>query len=368
MIVGTAAALTASQMSSCTTVDRTQTGATGSGRTEPSPGTAVRTTAPALRAAASSRGRYFGAAVQASKVLDSHYRSIVARDCASITPEWEMKWDALAPSGSYAFGEMDRLADFAGRNGLALRGHTLLWHRSVPAWAARQIASTRDWSHVHEHIRKVMTRYGSRINEWDVINEPIEPNDGAGGLRNNQFLRAYGPDYIEWALYSAHEFAPRSLKMINEYGLEYNTDYEGQRRIVFLRLLERLRSRGVPMEAVGLQAHLDLRKGSIYRDGVYGLIREIAGMGLKVVITELDVAEASQSQSIEKRDMLVADETRRYLDVVLEFDNVIGVNTWGLNDTHSWLRTQRNAANRGLPYDGNWQPKPMHEAIVTAMA
>ncbi len=369
MIVGATAALAVGELSSCTTVDRTQTASITPPERPPAPG-APSGSRSSLRAAASGGGRYFGTAVQAAALSgDGALRSTLTFDCGSITPEWAMKWDAVAPTpDGYNFGEMDRLADFAGRNGLALRGHTLLWHKSVPSWAASLISRTRQWQHVEAHLEKVMTRYGSRVREWDVVNEPIEPNDGGSGLRNSLFMRAFGPDYIEWAFWSAHKFAPNARKVINEYGLEYNLPYEGQRRLALLRLVARLKSRDVPVDTVGLQAHLDLRKGALYRDGIHGLIRDITAMGLKVVITELDVAEADTSLPVERRDSLVADETRRYLDIVLDFSSVIGVNTWGLSDSYSWLRSQRSRSNRGLPYDTDWQPKPMHEAIRTALA
>ncbi|RYE62133.1 MAG: hypothetical protein EOO82_00300, partial [Oxalobacteraceae bacterium] len=296
------------------------------------------------------------------------FRSSVERDCSMITREWAMKWDSLAPLRTYNFGEMDQVAAFASRNGLGLRGHTLLWHKSVPRWAEAALASSNDWSLIEDHFGKVIGRYGSKVREWDVINEPIEPDHGGRGLRQNQFYKAFGPDYIERALISARSKTSRGRLLINEYGLEYSSSYEGQRRLALLRLLEQLRSRGVPIDAVGLQAHLDLRKGTVYRDGIYGLMRDIRDMGLKVVITELDVAEASTGMSVERRDMLVADETRRYLDIVMEFNNVLGVTTWGLSDSHSWLKTQRGAGNRGLPYDREWRAKPMHDAILTSFA
>lgn len=370
LLAGVSSVLAMGSLSSCTSTDRPKSALEPTAPPSPDPqpnGTSK--VAPSLKAAAAARGRYFGTAVQAATLADRAIRATLARDSASITPEWAMKWDALAPAaGAYSFGEMDRIADFAGQNGLALRGHTLLWHKSVPRWAASLIAQTREWDHVDRHIERVMTRYGNRVREWDVVNEPIEPSDGGSGLRNNQFMRAFGPDYIEWAFWSAHRFAPNALKLVNEYGLEYGSAYEGQRRLTLLRLLDRLKSRNVPVDAVGLQAHLDLRKGALDRNGIYGLIRDISGMGLKVVVTELDVAEASTTLPLEQRDQMVADETRNYLDIVLEFGAVIGVNTWGLSDSHSWLRSQRGRHNRGLPYDANWRAKPMHEAIRQAMA
>jgi endo-1,4-beta-xylanase len=323
-----------------------------------------------IKAVANQRGCYFGTAVQATALnTDGILRRAIINDCSSLTPEWALKWDALAPTpGGYRFDDMDRIAQFASNHGMKLRGHTLLWHRSIPRWAADRIAGTRQWTHVMDYFDQVIHRYGDQITEWDVLNEPIEPKDGLQGLRNNLFLQAFGPDYIEWAFWGANERAPNSRKLINEYGLEYNTPYEGQRRLALLRLLERLKRKGVPVDGVGLQAHLDLRKGTLYQDGIYGLIRDIAELGLDVVITELDVTEADIRLPVEQRDMLVADETRRYLDIVFDFENVVGVNTWGLSDSYSWLRANGRMLNRGLPYDAAWRRKPMYEAIRTAFA
>tara|TARA_R110002124_G_scaffold63350_31_gene173339 strand:+ start:13716 stop:14828 length:1113 start_codon:yes stop_codon:yes gene_type:complete len=365
LIIGASAAIAAGELAACSAVDETHTAGISP---QPMPKSSIQRTS-GLSSAASRSGRYFGTAVQAAGLNDSGLRAALNRDCSSITPEWAMKWDALAPSaGSYRFDEMDRVADFAGRHGLALRGHTLLWHKSVPTWAAGLIARTREWQHVETHFQRVMTRYASRVREWDVINEPIEPNDNRSGLRNNQFLKAFGPDYIEWAFWSAHKFAPQARKMVNEYGLEYRSDYEGQRRLTLLRLLERLKKKGVPIDGVGLQAHLDLRKGALDHNGIYGMVRDITAMGLKVVVTELDVVEADTGLPLQQRDSLVADETRRYLDIVLQFPNVIGINTWGMNDGHSWLRAQRGRENRGLPYDSNWRAKAMRNSIHAALA
>jgi len=371
LIIGAAAALSVGQLIGCARVDTTQTGsvtATPDQTQARQPRPATPPPVRALRSAASSRGLYFGAAIQSATLGDSRFRASVVRDCSIITPEWAMKWDSIAPSRNYNFGEMDQLASFASRNGLTMRGHTLLWHKSLPRWAASALAANRDWALIDDHFSKVIGRYGNQVREWDVVNEPIEPSHGGNGLRQNQFYKAFGEAYIERALESAKARAPRARMVINEYGLEYNSGYEGQRRLSLLRLLERLRSRGAPVDTVGLQAHLDLRKGNVYADGIYGMMRDIRGMGLKVAITELDVAEANTGLSIERRDALVADETRRYLDIVLQFNNVLGVSTWGLSDSHSWLRTQRSAANRGLPYDREWQAKPMHSAILTAFA
>lgn len=325
----------------------------------------------ALARAAAAGGRSFGTAVNAAtlQARSRSYRTVLGQ-CSSVTPEWSFKWDRLCPRpGRYDFREADEIADFARDHGKRMRGHTLLWHLGMPRWADSLLAETREWGHVRDYFHAVMPRYADIVDEWDVVNEPIGAGIHADGLRPNQFLKAFGPDYIDWAFWTAREAAPRARLFLNEYGLEYALPEEGRRRLALLRLTEGMLRRGVPIHGVGLQAHLDLRKGRIYAEGVYGLLRDLSNFGLRLSITELDVRESDRRMPLKARDAAVADEVRRYLEIALDFAAVKSVSTWGLSDRDSWLayKAGGRADNRGLPYDGNWRRKPMRTTIETAL-
>ena len=128
--------------------------------------------------------------------------------------------------------------------------------------------------------------------EWDVVNEPIETGHRMDGLRRSVFLEAFGPDYIRRALVEARTLAPRARLMLNEYSLEYDSREERDRRYLFLKLIEGLRRSGTPLDGIGLQGHLDLRKGTVATASIAAFLRELADMGLAIVVTELDVKEA----------------------------------------------------------------------------
>lgn len=324
-----------------------------------------------LGQAARASGREFGAAVNPVMLRGrSHGYRTALLECSSVTPEWSFKWDRICPRPNrYDFDDADRIADFARDQGKRMRGHTLLWHLGMPAWADALLASTREWGHVRSYFQALMPRYADVIDEWDVVNEAIDPAGDGDGLRRNQFLRAFGPDYIDWAFWTASEMAPGARLYLNEYGLEYGSPEEGRRRLTLLRLVERLKKRGVPLHGVGLQAHLDLRKGRVYADGVYGLLRDLSAFDLRVAVTELDVREHDRKMTLKARDAAVADEVRRYLDIVLDFRAVRSVSTWGLSDRDSWLtyKDDGRSDNRGLPYDREWRRKPMRTAIEAAL-
>lgn len=329
-------------------------------------------------------GRYFGAAVRIEDIFaESDLRGAVLRECAILTPEISLKWDAVERSpGGFQFGPVDDLLGFAVEQGLRVHGHTLLWHGSIPGWAQAQLRSQRTWAPVQRYMEAVLSRFRGAIGHWDVVNEPIETGYRMDGLRNSVFLEVFGPDYIGRALHEARRLAPGAELMINEFALEADSQIESDRRYHFLKLLERLKRAGVPLDGVGLQAHLDLSKGPV-RAAVYApFLQEIAGLGLFIAITELDVKEYDYAQSADRRDRDVADATARYLDIALAQGAVRGVSTWGMSDRHSWLRvTPEDLArhkgnwndgstpglNRGLPFNGSMRRKPMYHAIANAL-
>jgi endo-1,4-beta-xylanase len=337
-----------------------------------------------LPQAAARTNRYFGAAVRIEQILqEDDLRGAVLRECTHLTPEVALKWDAIEPSrGSFRFGPMDGLLAFAEQQGMRLHGHTLLWHGGVPRWAEELLPEQRSWSLVQRYLEAVLGRYRDRIRQWDVVNEPIETGYRMDGLRNSVFLKAFGPDYIPRALWEARRLAPRAELMINEFALEYDTQVDHDRRYHFLKLIERLKQAGAPLDGIGLQSHLELGKGQLATGAFSQLLEEIANFGLFIVVTELDVKEHDYILPIDQRDRRVADATARYLDLVLAHRAVRGVITWGLSDRHSWLEVTpqdfarypnawkdgtRPGLNRGLPFDASMRRKPIYWAISNAL-
>jgi endo-1,4-beta-xylanase len=337
-----------------------------------------------LATAAARWGRFFGSAVRAGDLnTEPNLRAAVIRECAQLVPEFEMNWNAIEPEyGRFSFAKIDDLTAFAIANGKSLRGHTLLWHLGVPEWAVDMLAENQDWNLIARYFGSVIPRYGDVIGMWEVVNEPIDPGQRSDGLRENIFLEAFGPDYIGRALTQARRLAPKAQLIINEYGLEYDLPEERDRRWFLLKLLERLKRTGAPLDGLGVQAHLDLRKGPVSQPAVARFLREVGDMGLSIVVTELDVKEDDYVATADERDRQVADEVHRYLDVVLGERAVTGVTTWGLSDLHSWLEVTKDdyarfagawtdgtgpGFNRGLPLDSSMRAKPMYFSIRDAL-
>lgn len=301
---------------------------------------------------------------------DPSYTDAVLANCGVIVPENEMKWEQLHPTAErFDFSKSDRLAEFASRNHLSLRGHTLVWHLQQPAWIKAIDGAASAERILIDHIETVVGRYSQSVSSWDVVNEAIEPSHGRrDGLRQTIWLDLLGPEYLDLAFYAAHAAAPECQLVYNDYSLELANREHGKRRYHTLKLLEGMLARGVPVHALGIQGHLPADVGQFDSDTFAEFLRNVSGLGLKVLITELDVSDRNLRSNTEYRDRKVAEVYQAFLETALDNPAVTGILTWGLSDRYSWLQENRPRDDkipmRPLPLDANLERKQAWHAIA----
>jgi endo-1,4-beta-xylanase len=327
----------------------------------------------ALRQFASQKQIIYGAASgYAVLSSDTAFAADFVQECEILVPENDLKWKRLRPSADeFNFAAADWLLKFAQAHRLQIRGHTLVWHLSLPDWLKETLNSQNAERLLVNHIETVVGRYAGKMHSWDVVNEAIEPNDAQpNGLRHSPWFEALGEDYIELAFRAAAEADPNALLTYNDYGLEYDTPENDARRDATLKLLERLKSSGTPIHAFGMQSHLDGAETRFNPVKLQTFLKDIASLGLKIMITELDVKDVGLPAAVALRDRLVASAYEEYLNIVLDEPAVIAVLTWGLSDRHTWLsrfsRREDGLSVRPLPLDRNLTRKPAWDAIARA--
>jgi endo-1,4-beta-xylanase len=320
-----------------------------------------------------------GSGQRANQFDDAALKALFVRECGVLVPENELKWYAIRPNATdFDFARADRLMAFVAANGLLARGHTLLWNRDIwmPAWTQTYDFGARPASEAERllttHIKTVVTRY-PQVFSWDVVNETISPK--TGDMEASVFTRAIGPEVIDIAFHAARAAAPKAQLVYNDY-MSWGPGNQVHRDGV-LRLLERLKKNNVPVDALGVQAHI----GPGASDSTNTLegdneatwrkfLDEVTGMGLDLVITEFDYGDQSLPADVATRDAAVAAATRHYLDVMLGYRQLRYVMAWGLVDKYSWLRDRHPRADglpkRPLPYDDDYRPKPLRAAIAAA--
>ncbi|WP_203822516.1 endo-1,4-beta-xylanase, partial [Paractinoplanes ferrugineus] len=294
-----------------------------------------------LGAAAAQSGRYFGTAIAASRLGDSTYATIAGREFNMITAENEMKPDATEPNrGQFNFSAGDQIYNWATQRGMRVRGHTLAWHGQQPGWMQSLSGSTLRQAMI-DHINGVMAHYKGKLAAWDVVNEAYNED----GSRRGSNLQGTGNDWIEVAFRTARAADPSVKLCYNDYNIE-NATYA--KTVAVLNMIKDFKSRGVPIDCVGLQTHFT--GGSSLPGNFQTTLTNFANAGVDVALTEVDVTNSSTSQ--------YAGLTQACMNV----PRCIGITVWGVRDSDSW-RSSENP----LLFDGSGNKKAAYTSVLNAL-
>ena len=339
-----------------------------------------------LREAGATRGLLVGCAVAVWRLkTDPAYADLVKAQAGIVVAENEFKFASLRPSPTeFNFKAADVLAEFAAANGMKLRGHNFVWHRQIPAWFDGYVTKANAEQVLVEHIEKVGGRYAGKIHSWDVVNEAVQVSDGLpGGMRNSPWQKVLGgedfgkggntvPKYIEVAFRTARRVDPKALLCYNDYGIEAEDEGSAKKRAAVMGLLKGMQAKGIPLDALGVQSHIAAGGSAVYGAGLKAMIAEARKMGLKVLVTEMDVNDRALGPDIATRDKAVAETYGSYLKTVVNDPAVIAVLTWGITDKYTWLNGEDSRKDgvpeRPLPFDAELRAKPAVPAMVKAFA
>lgn len=297
---------------------------------------------------------------------------LLAHHFNSITAENEMKFESVHPQeGVYTFDQADELAAFARKHGLAMRGHTLVWHNQTSEWlftdgAGASVSKELLLARLKSHIDTVVGRYRGQIYAWDVVNEVIA-DEGTELLRSSKWLEIAGPEFIARAFEYAHEADPNALLFYNDYN-----ESHPQKRDKIYTLLKSLLDQGVPVHGLGLQAHWNLYDPAL--DDIRAAIEKYASLGLQLQLTELDMSlfrfDDKRTDLASPPPELLELQAERYdavFRLLREYRQVISsVTFWGAADDYTWLDNfpVRGRKNWPFLFDEQHRPKPAFERLA----
>lgn len=323
---------------------------------------------------------FMGAALNSSqyKELNPEESTLIKREFNSITPENDMKWGNIHPKqDAYNFELADAYVSFGEKNNMYTVGHTLVWHSQLAFWVNRFREKAGFETVLTDHINTIVKRYKGRIAAWDVVNEALNED---GSPRESKFYKIMGGEnYIELAFKLAAKADPEAQLIYNDYNVCKASKREGVTRIV-----KNLKSKGIKIDAVGIQAHWGLEHPSI--ETIEETINALHDLGVKVVFSELDIgvlpnpwdlvgAAVEQNFTKYEKDPKMNPYKRklpkkidqqlakRYEDIFKLFlkhqEKISRVTFWGLSDGHSWLNNWpiKNRTNYPLLFDRKNKPK-----------
>jgi endo-1,4-beta-xylanase len=287
--------------------------------------------------------------------LNGPNRELLTRHFNQATIGNSLKPESVQPEkGKWSFELPDQIINDMIKEGFSIHGHTLAWHQQSPEWINYAgIGAEEAQENLVTHVRTVMEHYKGRVYSWDVLNEamadnPPNPGDWRGSLRETPWLKALGPDYVELLFLTARETDP-AVKL---YYNDYNLDNPQKAQAVF-NMIKELNEKnpqagGRPLiDGIGLQSHYNLNTALV---DVERCLEQFISLGLEISVSELDIqappgpeGEMTEDQALRQGAMYAALFTlyKKY------GDKIYRVTTCGMEDSTSWRK-----ANSPLLFSG----------------
>lgn len=301
------------------------------------------------------------------------YNRTIINNFNILVAENEMKFDAMEPQkGNFNFNNSDKLAVYAQKYNMQLRGHNLCWHSQLPSWITAGLTNgiangtftrTSLQAVLKNHITTIVTRYKGKVQQWDVVNEPF--NDGTGTLRNSIWQQVIGNDYIDSAFVWAHRADPDAKLYLNEYSGEMYGDTKSE---AMYNYVKSMKDRKIPITGVGFQCHFTVN--AINFTKLDQNIKRYAVAGLEVIITELDIRIKNTDYTTDKTKWLdyQAEDYRRMIRTCLDNPNCKTIVSWGFTDKYSWIPNfTNNTYGYSLIFDASYSVKPAYTSMLNEL-
>jgi GH35 family endo-1,4-beta-xylanase len=231
----------------------------------------------------------------------------------------------------------DQVVAWCQSQGIAMKGHPVLWDHEAgrPTWLDGRLPTPEEQE---QRVRALLGRYADRIRFWEVVNEPAHCHG----------IPLDGP--YRWA----RDTASNAVLIVNDYYVLANGCPD------FYDLLRAARQRGVPFDAIGIQAHEPVGM-RFPLDQVRRILDLYAGLGLPLHITEF--TPASGGQPILGSHLEGAWDEERQADYAVKFYTacfahpaVEAITWWDLSDQGAWQ------PGGGL-LRADLSPKPAYHAL-----
>lgn len=322
---------------------------------------------PPLKKLAERHGLQIGSFASLKYLRERAYSEILASEFEYAIidgePNWRFEDHTLRPAkDEFDFADIDQVFDFADQNDLPVRIQHLLWGdvKWLPDWLTHDDFTDEELMQIiHKHIETVGSRYRGRVREYTVVNEAFSRKLKTGG-NLDWWGERLDQTYIDQAFIWAREADPNAILILNDFGNET----EGEISNLMYDYIKDARSRGIPIDALGMQMHMS-GTNTPPKEHVVANMRRFAQLGVTIYITEFDVNMHGVAGSKAAREELQAQIYSEMLGACLEVGPTICPNFGflGLVDRQSWYNGIGLNDADPLLFRDNYEPKPAFYAV-----
>ncbi len=325
---------------------------------------------PSLKELGQSHGIQMGNFAILSRLDEKPYTDILTSQfnlaLADNTPNWHFTDGGLRPSRTtYNFKQMDEVVDFAEKNNMRIQAHHYLWgeEKWLPEWLKKGDYSKDELMDIiHDHINTVGKRYSGRIQEWTVVNEAFSRGQHVYGLNDWWADNTGGKDYIDQAFIWARQADPHSKLILNDFNNEGMNDISNE----MYEYVKGAKSRGVPIDGIGMQMHIDGTHPPT-KDEVVANMNRFAALGVDIYVTELDVNMNDIQAEGDDKNKIQAGIYYDMMGACIQANSCNSFSLLGITDKETWYNYMGLKDARPLMFDKDYRPKPAFYSVRDAL-
>ncbi len=272
----------------------------------------------------------FGTAIQSARIAGEQadtpdnirYRETIERNFNKVVIENDIKWPAWTntPGGGHVPREVVlRALDWFREREIPVRGHVMVW----PSWRytpkfLRLLEKEPDTlrATVLGHIAEQTAILGTRLAEWDVINEAYAHHD---------LIDILGREAMADWFRAARAGAPKPVLFYNDY-IMFSGEGPGSPSQHFYDTIRFLVDQGAPIGGIGEQGHFGGSPPPPMK--VLATFDRFAAFGLPIQISEFDIDTSDEELQVAY--------TRDFLTAAFSHPSVTGVMSWGFWAGSHW--------------------------------
>lgn len=322
---------------------------------------------PSLKSLAKDKGLQVGSFASLKYLRERAYTDILASQfeyaIVDGEPNWKFEDHELRPSiDTYNFEDIDQVFAFAEQNDMPVRVQHLVWgdDKWLPDWLKNGDFTQPELMQIlKDHITTVTTRYKGRVREYSVVNEAFSRKLLTGG-NHDWWGEHLDQTYIDNAFIWARQGDPNAVLILNDFGNET----EGDTSNLMYNYIKEAKGRGVPIDAIGMQMHIDATNAPS-RDKVVANMKRFNDIGVKVYITEFDVNMHGLEKDRHEEDQVQATIYSDLLSACLDVGstNCPNFGFLGLIDRQSWYNGLGITDANPLLFNDDYTPKPAFYAV-----
>lgn len=327
--------------------------------------------APPLKKLAENRGLQIGSFASLKYLRERPYTDILSSqfEYAIIDgePNWTFEDFTLRPAkDTFDFTHLDQVFNFADQYSMPVRYQHLLWgdDKWLPDWLKQgNFTQPQLMDIIHNHINTVAGRYKGRVREYTVVNEAFSRKLLTGG-NHDWWGEHLDETYIDNAFIWAHQADPNAKLILNDFGNETEGDISN----LMYDYIKSAKARGVPIDGLGMQMHID-GSNPPAKDKVVSNMKRFAQLGVKIYVTEFDVNMHNVKNDKKDEDQQQAKIYSDMLGACLEAGPQTCPNFGflGLIDRQSWYRGIGLTDANPLLFNQDYSPKPAFFAIRSTL-